>query len=309
MRLAFMGTPDFAVAALAELVAAGHEIVAVYTRAPQPSGRGQNLRKSPVHLFAEAQGLAVRTPTSLKSAEEKEAFAALDLDAAVVVAYGLLLPQAILDAPRFGAFNLHASLLPRWRGAAPIQRAIMAGDPETGVEVMRMERTLDTGPILLCERVVIGPEDTAETLANRLSHLGASLLPRALAAVERGEAQERPQASDGVTYAEKITPADARIDWTEPSFRVDRRIRGLSPVPGAYVELRGAKGPERLKALLSRAAQGKGAPGDILEAEDRLVVACGAGAVELLKVQRAGKAAQSAAEFLRGFALRRGDKL
>ena len=303
MRLAFMGTPDFATASLAELIAAGHEIAAVYTRAPQPSGRGQKLRPSPVQELAKAQGLPVHAPKSFKSEEERSAFRSLDLDAAVVVAYGLILPKAVLDAPRLGAFNLHASLLPRWRGAAPIQRAIMAGDAETGVQVMRMEPTLDTGPVILSERVAIGDDETAGSLTERLSHIGASLLPRGLAAVERGGAVETPQAREGVTYAEKISSAEARIDWTRSASEVDRLIRGLSPFPGAWTGFGGGDGGERIKALLSRRIDGTGRPGEILRADGRIVVACGDGAVELLKLQRAGRSAQSAADFLRGYPL------
>lgn len=309
MRLAFMGTPEFAVPALAELIAAGHEIAAVYTRAPQPSGRGQKVRISPVHAFAQAQGIDVRTPRTLKSESELAAFRALGLDAAIVVAYGLILPKAALSAPRLGAFNLHASLLPRWRGAAPIQRAVMAGDVTTGVQVMRMEPTLDTGPILLSQSVEIADAETAGGLTGRLSRIGAELLPRALAALERGGAVETPQAAAGVAYAEKISAQEGPIDWTRPAFLVDRHIRGLSPSPGAWFESSGAKRGERIRVLLSRRADGSGAPGEILDADDRLIVACGDGAVSLTQLQRAGKTAQEPAEFLRGFPLRRGDRL
>jgi methionyl-tRNA formyltransferase len=262
-----------------------------------------------VQAFAEARGLPVRTPRSLKSRDEQDAFAALDLDAAVVVAYGLILPPAILDAPRLGCFNLHASLLPRWRGAAPVQRAIMAGDTMTGVQVMRMEAGLDTGPILLSESVEIGACETAGQLSDRLSHIGAGLLVRALAALERGAVIETPQASDDVLYANKISAAEARIDWGAAAPTLDRQIRGLSPFPGAWFEAPSPKGPQRIKALSSRLADGAGTPGEVLRADDRLVVACGEGAVELLKLQRAGKAAQSPAEFLRGFALAPGERL
>jgi methionyl-tRNA formyltransferase len=309
MRIAFMGTPEFAVPALAELIAAGHEIAAVYTRAPQPAGRGHRLRPSPVEAFARTHGLDVRTPVNFRAEETRAAFAALDLDAAVVVAYGLILPKAVLDAPRLGAVNLHASLLPRWRGAAPIQRAIMAGDRVTGIQAMRMEPTLDTGPILLSETVEIGDDDTAGALAARLSHIGAALLPRALAALARGGAVETPQSAAGVTYAEKIRPDEARIDWSAPAAVVDRRIRGLSPSPGAWTEIAGPAGRERIKALMSRVNDGCGAPGEILDTDGKLVVACGDGAVELLRAQRAGRSPQSAGDFLRGFPLRRGDRL
>ena len=309
MRLAFMGTPAFAVPALSELVAAGHEIAAVYTRAPQRSGRGQNLRPSPVHEFADAQGLTVRTPKNFKSDEERERLRALALDAAIVVAYGLILPQAVLDAPRVGCFNLHASLLPRWRGAAPVQRAIMAGDSQTGVQVMRMEAGLDTGPIILSETVDIKADDTAGSLTDRLSQVGAGMLPRALAAIDRGGAVETPQSEAGVTYAEKISSAEARIDWAQAAKEVDCHIRGLAPFPGAWFESASPKGKQRVKVLKSRPATGDGAPGEILDTEGRIVVACGDGAVELLTLQRAGKASQSAAHFLRGFPLARGVRL
>ena len=305
MRIAFLGTPDFAVPALAELAAAGHEIAAVYAQPPAPRGRGHEVRPSPVQAFAETLGLPVRTPASMRDPEAVAAFQALDLDAAVVVAYGQILPAAVLDAPRHGSFNLHGSLLPRWRGAAPIQRAIMAGDAVTGVQVMRMTPGLDEGPVLLSETVRIGPLDTAGTLHDRLSAVGAHLLPRALAAVERGGAQERAQASDGVTYARKISPAEARIDWRRPAAEVDCHIRGLSPFPGAWFEAPSERGPVRVKALLSTPEEGEGAPGTLLG--DGLVVACGQGsspgAVRLLQVQREGRQAQDAETFLRGFPL------
>jgi methionyl-tRNA formyltransferase len=301
MRIAFLGTPEFAVPALAELAAAGHEIAAVYAQPPAPRGRGQAVRPSPVQVFAETLGLEKRTPASMRDPGAIAAFQALDLDAAVVVAYGQILPAAVLDAPRYGSFNLHASLLPRWRGAAPIQRAVMAGDPVTGVQVMRMTSGLDEGPILLSETARIGPLDTAGTMHDRLSTVGAHLLPRALAAVERGAAQERPQAAEGVTYARKITPAEARIDWKRPAAEVDRQIRGLSPYPGAWFEAPSEKGPVRVKALLSRLEDGEGAPGTLID--DGLLIACGAGAVRLLQAQREGRQAQDAETFLRGFPL------
>jgi methionyl-tRNA formyltransferase len=306
MRLAFMGTPEFAVPSLAELIASGHEIVAVYSQPPRPKGRGQKLTPSPVHAFAESMGLPVFTPESMKTAEAIEVFQSLDLDAACVVAYGQILKPAVLDAPRLGCFNLHGSLLPRWRGAAPIQRAIMAGDKQTGVQIMRMSEGLDEGPILLGEVMDIRPDDTAASLSERMAHVGAGLWSRALAAIERGGATETPQAGEP-TYARKITPAEARIDWTRPAAEVDARIRGLSPFPGAWFEAPSETGPVRIKALLSTRAQETGAPGQVLD--DVLTIACGAGAVRLIRVQREGKAAQSAEEMLRGFPLPAGTVL
>ena len=300
-----MGTPEFSVPVLSELIAAGHDIAAVYTRAPQPSGRGHKLRKSPVDDFASAHNLMVRTPKNFRSDEERQSFAALDLDVAIVVAYGLLLPEAVLNAPKFGCLNLHASLLPRWRGAAPIQRAIMAGDRVTGVQVMQMEKGLDTGAILLSEVVAIAPDDTAGTLHDKLSPVAAQLAPRALAALERGALTPTPQSEEGVIYAEKITSQDARIDWTKPAHDVDCHIRGLSPFPGAWCEIEGV----RVKVHLSRAVKGDGEPGVILHADNRIIVACKTGAVELVSLQRAGKSRQSAEEFLRGFPLTSGQKV
>ncbi len=305
MRLAFMGTPAFSVPVLSDLLAAGHEIAAVYTRAPRASGRGHKLTPSPVHQFAENHGLDVRTPKNFKSQDERDAFAALDLDVAIVVAYGLILPQAVLDAPRHGCLNLHASLLPRWRGAAPIQRAIMAGDKVTGVQVMRMEAGLDTGPVLLSESVEITAEDTGARLHDRLSQIAGQLALRALAAMARGALSETPQPQEGVTYAHKITPAEARIDWARPAGEVDRHIRGLSPFPGAWFEHGGA----RVKVLFSRMADGDGAPGEVLSAGERFIVACRNGAVELATLQRSGRRAQEAEEFLRGFPVSPGDHL
>ena len=305
MRLAFMGTPAFAATALVELIAAGHEIVAVYTREPKPAGRGHKLTPSPVHDIAAAEGIEVRTPKGFKKEAARKAFADLDVDAAIVVAYGVILPKEILEAPRLGCFNLHASLLPRWRGAAPIQRAIMAGDKATGVQVMRMEEGLDTGPILLSETVEIRGDDTAASLHDRLAVVGAQLLPRFLSALDRGGLVETPQPAEGVTYAAKITPDEARIDWSRPAAEIDCHIRGLSPFPGAWFEAKG----ERVKALMSRVAPGAGGAGEILDTDEKLVVACGTGAVELLKVQRAGKAAQEAGAMLRGFALAKGERI
>jgi methionyl-tRNA formyltransferase len=309
MRLAFMGTPDFAARALGEILAAGHDIAAVYTRAPQPSGRGMALRDSAVATLAQRHGLVVHTPKSLKSPSEQAAFAALNLDAAIVVAYGLILPRPVLDAPRLGCFNLHASLLPRWRGAAPIQRAIMAGDAATGVQVMRMEEGLDTGPILLSETTRIRPDDTAGTLHDRLAHIGADLLARALSALARDALVETPQSAEGVVYADKISVEEARIDWSRPAVEIDRQIRGLSPFPGAWFEAPASKGAQRVKALMSAVRTGSGRPGEILSVDGALVVACGSNAAALTRLQRAGKSAQSAEEFLRGFPLRPGDLL
>ncbi|GJL90820.1 methionyl-tRNA formyltransferase [Hyphococcus sp.] len=299
MRLAFMGTPEFSVGVLAELIAAGHEIAAVYTRVPQPSGRGQKLTPSPVHRFAQTQGLDVRTPKNFKLDAECDAFVALGLDVAIVVAYGVILPQPVLDAPRNGCLNLHASLLPRWRGAAPIQRAIMAGDKVTGVQVMRMEAGLDTGPVLLSETVTVNGNDTAGTLHDKLAVVAAQLCPRALAALSRGGLSATRQNEEGVTYAHKISSEEARIDWSCSAVEIDRHIRGLSPFPGAWFE----SGGERVKALLSRVAAGSGKPGEVLDTGGRLVIACGEDAVELLTLQRAGKRVQQADEFLRGFTL------
>ncbi|MDE2486947.1 MAG: methionyl-tRNA formyltransferase [Alphaproteobacteria bacterium] len=307
MRIAFLGTPDFAVASLKRLVEAGFEIACVYSQPPAPRGRGHELRPSPVHGFAAGQGLKVRTPLSMRDPAEIEAFRSLNLDAAVVVAFGQILPKAILEAPRLGSFNLHGSLLPRWRGAAPIQRAIMAGDPVTGVEVMRMTEGLDEGPILASESLRIGPLDTAGDLHDRMAEAGAELLARTLPLIARGEARETPQAEDGVTYAKKIRPREARIDWARPGREVDRRIRGLSPHPGAWFELATEKGPVRVKALLSSFEDAGGAPGEVLD--DRLLVACGEGAVRLLRVQREGRGAQDAEAFLRGSPVAPGAKL
>lgn len=306
MRLAFMGTPDFAVPSLAELIASGHEVVAVWSQPPRPRGRGQKLTPSPVHAFAETMGLPVFTPESMKSPEAIETFKSLDVDAACVVAYGQILKTEVLEAPRLGCFNLHGSLLPRWRGAAPIQRAIMAGDRQTGVQIMRMSEGLDEGAILLSEIMDIRSDDTAATLSERMSHTGASLWPRALAAIERRGAEGTEQAGEP-TYARKITPAEARIDWSRPAAEVDARIRGLSPFPGAWFEAVSAEGPVRVKALMSRVAEGAGEPGQVLDGALR--IACGDGAVQLVRVQRSGKAAQTPDEMLRGFPLPSGTVL
>jgi methionyl-tRNA formyltransferase len=307
LRVVFMGTPSFAVPTLAAILAAGHRVVAAFTRAPRAAGRGMVQQRSPVHAFAAASGIAVFTPASLREAAAQHAFTSQDADVAVVVAYGLLLPKPILDAPRHGCLNLHASALPRWRGAAPIQRAVMAGDTETAVVVMRMEEGLDTGPVCLSERVAIPCDATAGELADTLAHRGADLMPRALAALEEGALTCAPQSSAGVTYAAKIAKGEARIDFTLPARAVHNRARGLSPVPGAWFETVAAGRSERIKVLKTELAQGAGPPGTLLD--DRLAVACGDGAVRLLVLQRAGKRAIDAAEFLRGCRLPRGLKL
>jgi methionyl-tRNA formyltransferase len=298
MRLAFLGTPDFALAALRRLVAAGHEIACVYSQPPAPRGRGHTLQPSPVHAFALERDLPVRTPASMRDPGEIFAFQALELDAAVVVAFGQILPAEVLEAPLLGAFNLHGSLLPRWRGAAPIQRAVMAGDPVTGVEVMRMTEGLDEGPVLASETLRIGPLDTAGTVHDRMAAIGAELLARTLPQIEAGTAIETPQAEEGATYAKKIRPKEARIVWIRPGVETDRKIRGLSPFPGAWFQLAGDKGPLRVKALLSAYEDAEGAPGEVLD--DRLLVATGEGAVRLLRVQREGRGPQDAEAFLRG---------
>lgn len=307
MRLAFLGTPDFAVAALARLVAAGHDIACVYAQPPAPRGRGQVLKPSPVHAFALAHDLPVRTPASMRSPEEIAAFQGLNLDAACVVAYGQILPREVLEAPRLGAFNLHGSLLPRWRGAAPIQRAVMAGDPVTGVQVMRMTEGLDEGPVLATATVRIGPLDTAGDIHDRLAAAGAALLADSLPKIAAGELAEVPQAQEGVTYAKKIRPREARIDWTRTAAQIDGQIRGLSPFPGAWFEAPSAKGPVRVKALACMRAAAEGTPGEVLD--DELLIACGEGAVRLLRLQREGRGAQPADEFLRGFPLPAGVRL
>jgi methionyl-tRNA formyltransferase len=298
MRLAFLGTPDFALVCLRALADAGHEIACAYSQPPAPRGRGQALKPSPVHAFALERGLPVRTPASMRDPAEVAAFKALQLDAAVVVAFGQILPAAVLEAPRLGSFNLHGSLLPRWRGAAPIQRAIMAGDEVTGVEVMRMTEGLDEGPVLASQRLRIGPLDTGGTLHDRMAEAGAQLLVRTLVVLGDGEALETPQAAEGVTYAKKIRPKETRIDWSRPGREVDLKIRGLSPAPGAWFELPTEKGPVRVKALLCRYEDAEGAPGEVLD--EALLTACGEGAVRLLRVQREGRAAQDAEAFLRG---------
>ena len=290
MRVIFMGTPDFSVPAL-RAIAVRHEVVAVYSQPPRAAGRGQKPRPSAVHAAAEELGIELRTPLRLRDPSDQAGFADLQADVAVVVAYGLILPQAILEAPRLGCLNIHASLLPRWRGAAPIHRAVMAGDAETGVAIMQMEAGLDTGPVLAEARTGIGPEDTTADLHDRLSVMGADLIVNVL---DRLPLPAVPQAEDGVTYAAKIDKAEARVDWTRPAAEVDRLIRGLSPFPGAWCDIAG----ERVKLLRSRVVAGQGAPGQVL---GNFTVACGDGAVEVLEAQRSGKKPMRAGELLRGW--------
>lgn len=307
LRIAFMGTPDFAVPTLVEIVGRGYEVVAAYTQPPRPAGRGMAERRSPVHETAERFGIPVMTPKTLRDRDAQETFAALDSDVAVVVAYGLILPQPILDAPRLGAFNLHASLLPRWRGAAPIQRAIMAGDVETGVAVMKMEAGLDTGPVAMEERTAIGVDETAGALHDRLAQLGADLMARALAALERESLELTPQPEEGVTYAAKIDKDEARIDWSRSAAEVHNKIRALSPFPGAWSEVPIAGKAERVKLLGSTIASGIGAPGAVLD--DALTIACGDGGVRITELQRAGGKPMSAEAFLRGANVPAGTRL
>lgn len=295
-----MGTPDFSVPVLDAIVDAGHEIACVYTQPPRPAGRGKKDRPSPVQTRAEALGLPVRHPKSLRGEDAQAAFAALDADVAVVVAYGLILPQSILDAPRRGCLNIHASLLPRWRGAAPIQRAIMAGDEETGVCIMQMEAGLDTGPVLLREAIPIGETETAAELHDRLSELGARLIVEALDRLD--ELTPSPQPETGVTYAAKIDKAEARVDWSRPAVEIDRQIRGLSPFPGAWTTLEG----RRLKLLRSRISRAAGLPGTVLSG---LTVACGDKAVDILEVQAEGRGRQDATSFLRGMPIEPGTRV
>jgi methionyl-tRNA formyltransferase len=304
MRLIFMGTPDFAVPTLIEIVGRGHEVVAVYTRAPKPGGRrGLDLQETPVALKAHGFNIPVLTPKTLRTDEAAAQFRAYNADAAVVVAYGLLLPVPILEAVPLGCFNVHASLLPRWRGAAPINRAIMAGDAESGVTIMRMEEGLDTGPMAMAERVAIGADTTAGELHDALARLGADLMVRALGALERGTLQLTPQPDEGVTYAAKIEKGETRIDWGKPWEEVHNHCRGLSPFPGGWFEL----GGQRIKLLRSTRGEGSGAPGTVLD--DRLTIACGEGAVRLTEVQRAGKQPMKADEFLRGAKIAPGMRL
>jgi methionyl-tRNA formyltransferase len=298
LRLIFMGTPEFAVPTLLELVAHGHRIAAVYSRAPKPAGRGMKLQPTPVEIEARRLGIPVRTPSSLKTPEALAEFRADDADAAIVVAYGMILPQAVLDIPKLGCFNLHASLLPRWRGAAPIQRAIMAGDAETGVMVMKMDAGLDTGDVAMAERMAISDAMTATDLHDALARLGADLMVRAIGALERGKLQLTRQGDAGLTYAAKIEKAEARIDWNRPAREVLRHIHGLSPFPGAWCEMPIEGKPARVKILRGAMADGAGAAGEVLD--DRLAIACREGAIRILELQRAGKAPMKAAEFLRG---------
>src|SRR5256712_1633418 len=302
LRLIFMGTPEFAVPTLLELAAHGHEIAAVYTRAPKPAGRGMKMQPTPVEQEARRLGIPVLTPATLKMPEALEEFCAHNIDAAVVVAYGMILPQAILDAPKFGCFNLHASLLPRWRGAAPINRAIMAGDAESGVMVMKMDVGLDTGDVAMAERLTITDTMTAADLHDALAPLGADLMVRAMGGLARGGLQLQKQSEDGVTYAAKIEKAEARIDWSRPGREVLRHIHGLSPFPGAWCEIPSDGEPARIKILRCERAKGAGAPGEVLD--DRLTIACGDGAIRILELQRAGKAPMKSADFLRGTALK-----
>ena len=304
LRVIFMGTPDFAVPPLSEIVATGHDVLAVYTQPPKPAGRGMAARKSAVHHFAEEAGIPVFTPKTLRKAEIQNEFYAHDADVAVVAAYGLILPKAILEAPRFGCLNIHASLLPRWRGAAPIQRAVMAGDTETGVVIMRMDEGLDTGPVCLWERKTIGPETTAGDLHDELSLIGAKLISRALDHLVAGQLRCRPQPAEGATYAAKITKKEERIDWTLPATEIHNRIRALSPSPGAWFEALLSGRRERIKVLRAIVVPARGEPGVLLDAQ--LTIACGQQAVRFTRVQRAGKKPMLGAEFLRGFPLAKG---
>ncbi|MCC3303557.1 methionyl-tRNA formyltransferase [Sneathiella sp. HT1-7] len=303
LRLAFMGTPEFSAHILRALIGSPHEVVCVYSQPPRRAGRGKKLMPSAVHQLAEAEGLPVRTPASLKSPEVQAEFAELNLDAAIVVAYGLILPQAILDAPKYGCLNLHASLLPRWRGAAPIQRAIMAGDEETGIAVMQMEAGLDTGPVLSEARVPITAETTAGVLHDALADVGGTLMLGTLGKLGSPDVVATPQAADGITYAEKISKSEAEIDWGRSAIELDRHIRGLNPAPGAYFEYQG----QRIKLLSAMPVDGDGAPGEALD--DQLTIACGEGALRLITLQPAGKSAMNAAAFLNGRPIAKGEVL
>ena len=304
LRLAFMGTPDFAVPILQALIEAGHDVVAVYTQPPRPAGRGHRPQPSPVQRAAEAAGIPVSAPAKLDRAEQ-EKVRALALDAAVVAAYGLILPKPVLEAPRLGCLNVHASLLPRWRGAAPIQRAILAGDRETGVTIMQMDEGLDTGPMLLSELVSIGPQTTATALHDQLATVGARLIVRALRGLGDGALLARPQPAEGATYAKKLAREEGRIDWSQPAADLERRVRALNPAPGVWIE----RGGERIKVLAASVVEGSTAapPGTVLDAD--LSIACGSGALRPTRLQRAGRAAVDAAAFLRGYALKPGDRL
>ncbi len=309
MRIAFMGTPEFAVPVLAAVLAAGHEVAAVYTQPPRPAGRGMRARPSPVQQQAAEAGLSIFTPASLKQAAEQQAFASLGIDAAVVVAYGMILPKPILELPRFGCLNLHASALPRWRGAAPIQRAIMAGDSETAATIMRMDVGLDTGPICLQQRVAIDPDMTAGELHDLLASEGAGLMRAALAELETGRLACVPQADAGVTYASKIDKQETRIDFKRSAEAVHNQIRGLSPHPGAWLQAQAFAAGERIRVLRSSLGRGSGEPGTVLTLTGGLSIACASGAVRILELQRPGKRAMPAEEFLRGFALNVGARL
>ncbi len=307
LRVVFMGTPDFAVPTLTEILGHGHEVVACYTRAPAQAGRGLELKPSPVQRAAERFGIPVLTPKTLRTPDAAETFAAHQADVAVVVAYGMILPRSILDLPELGCLNLHASLLPRWRGAAPIQRAVMAGDAQSGVCVMKMEAGLDTGPVGMVESIAIGPDMTAGELHDTLAPLGADLMTRALAALGRGALRFTPQPEEGVTYAAKLTNAEGRLNWARPASQVHDLARGLSPFPGAFAEIDLGKGRERLKVLRTALAGGAAEPGTLLDGEG--TIACAEGAVRLCQVQRAGGKPMSGAEFLRGTKLTPGSKI
>lgn len=307
LRLIFMGTPDFAVPVLKALVDAGHDVVRVLTQPPREAGRGKKLRKSAVHLAAEALGLDVATPQTLKTKEVQDELRALGVDVGVVVAYGQILPKAVLEGPRLGCLNLHGSLLPRWRGAAPLQRAILAGDAASGVQVMQMEEGLDTGAVLLTYRTAIGPETTFGDLHDDLSANGAALMVQALAGLEVGTLKAVAQPEEGVTYAKKIRTEEARIDWSQSADEIDRQIRAFAPVPGAWFEAMARDQAQRIKILKARPVDGTGEAGTVLRAP--LVIACGSGALEVLEVQRAGKGRASVEDFLRGFALEPGTKV
>mgnify|MGYP001812721695 CR=1 FL=1 len=303
-----MGSPEIAVTALEKLIETGHEIVCVYTQPPRAAGRGRKLTPTPVHIYAEARGLPIRTPHTLKSAEEKTAFQALQADLAIVVAYGLILPKAVLSAPKYGCVNLHASLLPRWRGAAPIQRAIMAGDKRTGIQAMMMEAGLDTGPVLASAETDIGRQETSGSLYARLSRLGADLLPDVIDSLIAGMSNPHVQSQAGISYAEKITAADQPIDWTRPANEIDAQIRGLSPAPGAKLIYtpQDASRPTVLKVFMSEVCAGEGVPGTVLD--DKLTIACGEGAIRLKILQRPGKGPMSAEAFVKGVAIREGTR-
>jgi methionyl-tRNA formyltransferase len=307
LEIVFMGTPDFAVPVLDAVAGAGHRIVAVYSQPPRPAGRGLSELKSPVHRRAEAMGVSVRTPKNFKAETDRAEFASLKADAAVVVAYGLLLPAPVLGAPRFGCFNVHASKLPRWRGAAPIQRAIMAGDTVTAVNIMRMDEGLDTGPVCLGRDVPISTDMTAGELHDKLSELGAELMVEALAQLEAGTLNATPQPQEGVTYAAKIDKRETRIDFGKPAHEVADHIRGLSPYPGAWFEVNLGGKPERIKVLRASAISQSGEPGMLLDGE--MTIACGEGAVRIEELQRAGKQPMKASDFLRGARLAPGTRL